>query len=77
MSSRVKSKQRTRVPVDVQPKDLSGRFDDQKWQSYAKQGLAAEGYDPKALSPDFMADDSDDPHLRAIIEQLSAGYDTC
>jgi hypothetical protein len=76
MSSRVKSKQRTRVPVDVQPKNLSARFNDQKWQSYAKQGLAAEGYDPDALSQDFTADDSDDPHLRAIIEQLSADYDS-
>ena len=74
--SSVKSKQRTRVPVDVQPKDLSARFDDQKWQCYAKQGLAAEGYDPEALSPDFTADNSDDPHLRAIIEQLSADYDS-
>ena len=76
MSSRVKSKQRTRVPVDVQPKNLSARFNDQKWQLYAKQGLAAEGYDPEALSQDFTADDSDDPHLRAIIEQLSADYDS-
>jgi len=76
MSSRVKSKQRTRVPVDVQPKNLSARFNDQKWQLYAKQGLTAEGYDPEALSQDFTADDSDDPHLRAIIEQLSADYDS-
>ena len=75
MISRVKSKQRARVPIDVQPKDLSTRSNDRKWQSYAKQGLAAEGYDPEALSPDFTTDDSDDPHLRAIIEQLSVDYD--
>ena len=29
----------------------------------------------EALSPDFTADTNDDPHLRVVIEQLSADYD--